>query len=96
MLCASTNAEPLRVSNALVRVNVGTSLAATVTNLVAGRWQFMAVSQAGGLTSEPSDILLVEIPQPPPAMRLIVPQWSATVAGTNWQDVGFFRIRIQE
>ena len=84
---ASTN-----LAAAVVRQKVGTNLTATIEDIKPGRWWFAATAVGGGVESQPSNILIVDVPQPPPNMRTIVVQYSGTL--TNFYDVGFFRLRL--
>jgi len=92
-VCAGTNA--ITFDNALVRVSTGTNQTVSVSNLAPATWQFMVVAQKDGVVSDPSNVVVAEVPRPPATMRTVIPQWSGTVASTNWQDVGFFRVRIE-
>ena len=44
------------------------------------------------IESVPSNTVTAEVPVPPPNMRTVVLQYSGTL--TNWQDVGFFKLRL--
>lgn len=93
VLYAATNAlTTTNLASALVKQPVGTNLTATIEDLKPGRWWFAATCQAEGVESGPSNVLLVDVPQPPAAMRTIVVQYSGTL--TNFYDVGFFRLRL--
>lgn len=76
----------------IARLNVGTNLTARVESLQPGTWLFSATAMKGGVESDPSNILIVEVPQPPRNMRTVVVQYSGTLS--NWYDVGFFRLRL--
>lgn len=73
-------------------VNVGTNLTCTLADLKPGIWTFYATAGKDGIESPPSNLLTVEMAQPPEGMRTLVVQYSATL--TNWQDVGFFKLRV--
>lgn len=93
VLFAHTNAinqETYR--SAVVKLNVGTNLTCTVEDPVPARWWFTVVAQKDGLESDISNVIDAEVPSPPAHMRTVVMQYSGTL--TNWQDVGFFRLRI--
>jgi hypothetical protein len=47
------------------------------------------------IESDPSNFLVIEMPQTPAMMRTLVIQANATLAGTNWIDAGFFKLKIQ-
>jgi hypothetical protein len=80
------------LSSAIVRLNIGTNLTATVEALKAGQWCFVATAKLNGVESDPSNSLIVEVPEPPSNMRTVVLQYSGTL--TNFYDVGFFRLRL--
>lgn len=91
----TNNLATTSLSNAVVKLSAGTNLTATVSNLVSGKWWFAATAvNALGIESDMSNVLLVEIPAAPSNMRTIVAQWNGQVVGTNWVDVGFFRIKM--
>jgi hypothetical protein len=93
VLYASTNIlSATNMTSATVRLNVGTNLTATVERIQAGQWFFAATAMKDGLESEPSNILIVDVPTPPARMRTVVVQYSGTL--TNFYDVGFFRLRL--
>jgi hypothetical protein len=89
-LAAGTN-----LSAALVRVQT-TNLTVSVqfTN-AQPRWYFVATAvSTNGLESVPSPELIVESPAPPSNTRTLAVEYIPTITGTNWTDVGFFRIRL--
>jgi len=93
VLYASTNIlSATNLTSATVRLNVGTNLTATVERIQSGQWSFAVTAMKNGLESDPSNILIVEVPQPPARMRTVVVQYSGTL--TNFYDVGFFRLRL--
>lgn len=79
-------------TNAVVRINVGTNLTATVEDPSPARWWFTVTAMRDGLESDISNVIEVEVPAPPSGMRTVIVQYSGTL--TNFQDVGFFRLRI--
>jgi len=95
-LYANTNVAPASLTNWLVKLDAGTNQTATVSNASPGLWFFAAtaVSKAGGIESVRSDVLTVEITEKPTNLRTVILQWNATVNGTNWLDVGFFKIKF--
>ena len=93
VLYASTNIlSATNLTSATVRLNVGTNLTATVEGIQTGQWSFAATAMKDGIESDPSNILIVDVPQPPARMRTVVVQYSGTL--TNFYDVGFFRLRL--
>ena len=96
-LYASTNSVAVhQLTNAPVRVDAGTNTTAQLTNLTAGlTYYFVATAYtADGAESLPSNEVLWRVPRPPAQMRTIIVQWSGQVLSTNWQDVGFFRLKL--
>jgi hypothetical protein len=79
-------------SSTAIRINVGTNLTAKVESLAPGRWTFSAAALTAITESGPSNLLIVDVPEPPPNMRTVVVQYSGTL--TNFYDVGFFRLRL--
>lgn len=93
VIYASTNSLSVtNLASANVRLSVGTNLTATAQDIKAGRWWFAAAAVANGVESLPSNILIVDVPAPPAAMRTVVVQYSGTLS--NFYDVGFFRLRL--
>jgi len=96
-LYAHTNslATGTNLATAPVRVQT-TNLTVTVqfTN-AAPRWYFVATATStNGLESVPSNELIVQSPMPPANMRTLALEYIPQITGTNWSDVGFFRIRL--
>ena len=80
---------------AMVKLDAGTNLTATVRALSAGTWHFVATAYTtNNIESVPSNQETVQVPAPPPNLRTVSLQWNATVSGTNWLDTGFFRIKF--
>ena len=93
VIYAYTNPPLPVVTNWAVRVEVGTNLTSTISDLQAGQWWFVATAMAAHrIESLPSNTVTVEVPVPPPNMRTVVLQYSGTL--TNWQDVGFFKLKL--
>lgn len=91
----STNST-LDKTNAL-RVDVGTNLTAVV-DVPTGIWQFAATStwtdSTNSIESDFSNIVIAEVPKAPGKLRTLTLQYTPILTSTNWQDVGFFRIKI--
>lgn len=84
-------------TNALVTVNAGTNLTAAVDALPAGMWTFWATAyrtNVGFVESLPSNLVFVSVPAPPAKLVTVAVQWNGSVVSTNWQDAGFFRLKI--
>jgi len=96
-LYASTNsATQHQLTNALVKVNCGTNTSCTISNLTGGRdYYFVATAYtADGQESLPSNEVIYRVPFPPPVLRTVYVEWTGVLGATNWQDVGFFRLRM--
>lgn len=90
-----TNYTVYAATNALApmaQINVGTNLTADISTLPTGQWRFYITATKDGLESDPSASVLVEVPEPPANLRIVIVQYSATL--TNWQDVGVFKLRL--
>lgn len=94
VLYAHTNSlSATNLASATVKVNAGTNLTALVENLRPPvTWYFVATAVAGGVQSDPSNQLIVQVPPPPANARVVAVQFGITL--TNLTDVGFFRLRI--
>lgn len=94
VLYAHTNAlSATNLASALVKVNAGTNLTALVENLrPPATWYFVATAVAGGVQSDPSNQLIVQVPVAPANQRVLAVQFGVTL--TNFTDTGFFRLRI--
>lgn len=81
------------LTSALVKVNAGTNLTALVENLrPPATWYFVATAVLGGIQSDPSNQVVVQVPPAPANARTLVVQYGITI--TNFTDTGFFRLRI--
>ena len=94
---ASTNAGVtymLYLSNSpamYTNVPAGTNLTASLTRIAAGRWTAFATARLGELESEPSNVILFEVPNPPAAFRVtLMGSTNLTAPGSN---LGFFWIQ---
>ncbi len=90
-LYAATNSFT-NAAGALVTANVGTNTQVTLSGLT-NFWHFRAAAAVNGLSSDLSAPLILQIPPPPANFRTVIIQGGPTI--TNFQDLGFFRIRIQ-
>ena len=96
-LYAHTNsmAAGTNLTTAVVKIDAGTNLTATVTNLLPGKFYFVATAYtADNLESPPSNEIILSVPVQPPNLRTVIVQWSGAVASTNWQDAIFFKFKI--
>ena len=83
------------LTNAVLKVDAGTNLTCQISNLTAGLWFFVATAYTtNGIESLPSNEVVAQIAKPPENMRTIIAEWSGDVASTNWQTVGFLRMRF--
>lgn len=55
----------------IIRVNAGTNLTATVSNLTSGTWQFWATASIEITESDPSNTATNRIPPPPSLLKVI-------------------------
>lgn len=89
-LYASTNGIPS--TNYIAKIDVGTNLTVRVEDLLPGpRYSFAVTAFKGGVESDWSNILQLEVPQKPDGLRVVVQQ---SFSLTNWHDVGFFKLII--
>ena len=95
-LYGSTNAVfPTNISTAQLRVNCSTNLTVLATDIApAGTWRFAVTAQQGGIESDLSNILVLQVPTAPGNMRTVALQYSGTLVGTNFLDALFLKLRI--
>lgn len=94
VLYASTNVlTSTNLASAPVRVNVGTNLTARVSDLLPGQWYFAVTVEKGGVQSDPSNVLPVEVPASPGTLRTVALQYSATLTN-GFQDLLFLKLRV--
>ena len=97
---AGTNA--VSKTNYVRQVDVGTNLLCSLRDIDAGEWHFIAVAyqtstngtNIATIESDPSNELTVLVPNPPTKLITVAVQYNATLATTNWQDMGFFRLKV--
>lgn len=87
---------PLNATNlqsATVKLPLPPVTTVTLKDVRPGFW-WIAVTAicTNSLESAPSNVLIAEVPVPPSNLRTVVLQYGATV--TNWQDVGFFKVKL--
>jgi hypothetical protein len=81
------------ISTATTNIPVGTNLTATISQISVGSWWFaVAARDTNGIQSLLSNVLQVQVPNPPLNMRTVVLQYSGTLS--NFYDVGFFKLRL--
>ena len=96
-LYGSTNQAWLVTTNTQIKVDAGTNTQCSIANTNAGQWYFTVTAYPAGTNyneSGPSNILPVYFTRPPPNFYVLVPQYTATLGSTNWQDLGYFRLKI--
>lgn len=94
---ASTNSvQEHHLTNASVKVDCGTNTSLEITNLIGGGDQYYVATAytADGQESLPSNEVVFHIPFDPPVLKTLYVEWSGTVPTTNWQETGFFRMRV--
>lgn len=93
ILHASTNSFATTNASAL-RVDVGTNLTASVQATNAARWFFTVTAyDTNRVESARCPELMVQFFNPPAGLGVVI-QHTAQLESTNWQDVGFFRLKI--
>lgn len=89
---------PLPLTNYVAKVNCGTNLTCSLTNLTPGKiFYFVATAYTNNLESLPSNEVIYvtpNIPAPPGGLRTVYVEYSGEIVSTNWQNVGYFRIKI--
>lgn len=97
MVYAWTNQVVTPTNLPALKLDVNTNMVALVENLKPGRWHLAVTAYTQlGVESDFSTILTIEVPKIPSNMRMIITEYSTSLTATNaWQDVGFFRVRIQ-
>lgn len=55
-------------------------------------WITVTAVSTNTLESDPSNILVAQVPKPPANLRTVVLQYGPTI--TNFVDVGFFKVKI--
>lgn len=84
-----------KANSAPIKLNLGTNTQVSFTTTNSTSWWFAATAYlTNGLESDFSNILPVQFPPGPTNLAVLVPQYIATLTATNWQDIGFFRVRI--
>lgn len=98
ILYASTNAlSAANFRTAPVRLPLPPINTVTLSSFKPGTyWITVTAVSTNTLESDPSNILVAQVPTPPVNLRTVLLQYSNTItnAGTNWVDAGFFRVKI--
>ena len=92
VLYAHTNSlSATNLASATIKVNAGTNLTARIEGMASGTtWYFVATAVAGGVQSDPSNQVVVQVPAPPGNSRVVAVQWGVSLDSiTNNQ---FFRL----
>jgi hypothetical protein len=83
-------------TNYTMRVDAGTNLSCTISNLTPAVWTFAATARdTNGLESDFSQTVSAEVLAAPKNMRLVVLEYLDTLLSTNWQRMGLFRMKAQ-
>lgn len=64
------------------------------TNVISQPLSVPAIISTNKIESAPSNFLFIEVPTAPVILRVIVVEANATLVGTNWLDIGFFKIKV--
>ncbi len=95
---ATNDLAATNLAAAPIRVDARTNTVCSVDVTNAGLWTFVATAYAltgtNRIESDPSNQVSVRFPWPPARMAVLVPQYAATLGSTNWQDLGFFRLKL--
>lgn len=93
-LYAATNAiTATNFHSAQIRLPIPLTNGVVLTSIKPGTYWFTVTAvQTNTLESDPSNILVAQVPNPPPNLRTVTLQYSNTL--TNWQDTGYFRVKI--
>ncbi len=93
ILHAGTNSFT-RTNAAALRLDVGTNLTATIQVTNAAIWFFAATAyDSNRVESARCPEIMVQFLNPPAGLGVVI-QHAPTITGTNWQDVGFFRLKL--
>lgn len=75
-----------------MRVNVGTNLTA-IAQLTNGVYSVVVTAQKEGVESDPSNMLILDVPRSPTNLRTLILEAAFDLTGTNWTTVGMIRLR---
>lgn len=93
-LYAWTNVASSSTSSAVVRIGTGLKTTAVVEGLAVSKWFFGVTACRLGAESNLSDVVPTEVLPAPAGMRTVILEHVVALPGV-WQDVGFFRVRIE-
>ena len=83
------------LTNYQSKINCGTNLIVHATDLSPpGTWKFAVTAAQGGIESDFSNVLILQVPVAPANMRSVALQYSGTLVGTNFLDALFLKLRI--
>ena len=89
------DANPTNLHSSPLVMDLGTNTEVSFIVTNSAKWWFAVTAHdPNGLESDVSNILPVYFSPPPTNLMVLVPQYIATLVGTNWQDIGFFRVRL--
>ena len=80
-------------ASATTIINAGTNTTVTLQNILPAHWQFAATAQAGGIESSPSNVLDVEVAQPPGKLRPLLLQYGFDLSHMTNNAV-FFQLKF--
>ena len=90
----TNNFDPLCLADSPLKLNLGTNTQASFYTTNSAAWWFAVTAYSNGLESDVSNILPVNFPPMPATLAVLVPQYIQTLSATNWQDLGFFRVKL--
>lgn len=83
-----------KTAGATIAIQTGTNLTTTLISPQPGSYVLYATAWKDGIESGPSPTLNVEVALPPAGLKTVIIQGAPFINATNWQDVGFFKIKI--
>lgn len=93
ILYAGTNNPAL--TNVAERINTGTNQTISVSFAKSGSWFFWVTAHDDlRVESLPSNILQVQVPEPPANLRTIVIEATVDLSSTNWTEKAFLRLKL--
>lgn len=78
----------------VTRMPVGNVTMATVDVPEGKHYAWVRVQDIPGAESRASNVLQLELLPPPQNFRIVIVEATVDVSGTNWQQVGIFRLKL--
>jgi hypothetical protein len=83
----------IRGTNVVGLLNAGTNLTTTAKGVPPGLLSWFVLAQKGGLSADPSNVVVVEVPAPAVNARVILNEVSVDM--TNWTNVSQIYLRMK-